>query len=87
METQNIIEKSYKIAKELVNNKTVTFTNQKMVTCQMAILEYEDNIETGEEQEVFVTYTDGHNRVQMKNIGQLNPGLIHSFIIGLMRNL
>ena len=87
METENIIEKSYKIAKELVNNKTVTFTNQKMVTCQMAILEYEQNIETGEEQEVFVTYTDGHNRVQMKNIGPLNAGLIHSFIIGLMRNL
>jgi len=83
---QNIVEKAYNITKELAEKKNTSFVNNKNIQCQMAIIEYEKD-EEYEEHETYITYTDGHNRVQMKNVGPLNPGLLHSFIVGLLRNL
>ncbi len=81
----NIVEKAYTITKELIEKESVNFTNFKNIECSMAIIKF-DKDEEYDEEEYFVTYNDGYHKVQMKMMSQLNPGLLHSFIVGLIRN-
>lgn len=93
MEQNNIIQTAYNLTNQLLNNHTImvkTTTGREIKVDY--IIEEDDcfiihSIRTPNailEQEIYVDMDEDNNIIQTN--GTFNKGLVHSFIVGLIRN-
>jgi hypothetical protein len=87
MTSNSIVEQAYGLTKTLVENNIVEIKTKSNQTLSLSKDYYEEDLENEEPEETIIHCSNENLNITLSQKGQINSGLLHSFIVGLIRNL